>query len=109
MIDIENEVLTLIYNAVHPEYPTAKFESVLNLSPSAFPCICVEELENTSRQTSADSGSNERHANVTYEINVFTNDVSGKKAAAKNIIKRIADAFTAHLSILLNKNITIFK
>lgn len=92
MIDIENEVLTLIYNAVHPEYPTAKFESVLNLSPSAFPCICVEELENTSRQTSADSGSNERHANVTYEINVFTNDVSGKKAAAKNIIKRIDNA-----------------
>jgi len=96
MIDIENEVLTLIYNAVHTEYPTAKFESVLNLSPSSFPCICAEELDNTSRQTSADSGSNERHVNVTYEINVFTNDVSGKKAAAKDIIKRIDNALLSY-------------
>lgn len=89
MIDIENEVMTLIYNAVHPTYTTAKFESVLNLSPSSFPCICVEELDNTSRQLSADSGSNERHANVSYEINIFTNDVSGKKTAAKAIFALI--------------------
>lgn len=96
MIDIESEVMTLIYDAVHPTYTTAKFESVLNLSPSAFPCICVEELDNSTRQTSADSGSNERHVNVTYEINVFTNDVSGKKAAAKNILALIDSAMISH-------------
>ena len=91
MIDIENEILTLIYNAVYTEYPTTKFESVLNLSPSTFPCVCAEEIDNTTRQSSRDSGSNERHANVTYEVNVLTNDVSGKKASAKRILSLIDD------------------
>ena len=96
MIDIENEVLTLIYNAVYPTYPTAKFESVLNLSPSAFPCICAEELNNTNNQLTSDSGSNERHANVDYEINIFTNDVSGKKRTAKAILSLIDKTMLAH-------------
>jgi hypothetical protein len=96
MIDIENEIITLIYNAVQPSYPTAKFESVLNLSPSSFPCICVEELDNLNRTSTSDSGSNERHANVTYEINILTNDVSGKKAAAKNIRELIDNTMLAH-------------
>lgn len=95
MIDIENEVLTIIYNAVYPQYPTAKFESVLNLSPSAFPCVCVEEIGNTTNTASADSGSNERHANVTYEVNVLTNDVSGKKASAKRILSIIDSALVS--------------
>lgn len=89
MIDIENEVMTLIYDAVHPTYDTMKFESTLNLSPSTFPCVCVEEIDNVVRQSESDSGSNERYVNVTYEINIFTNDVSGKKAAAKNIFALI--------------------
>ena len=96
MIDIESEVKTLIYNAVHPSYPTAKFESGLNLSPSAFPCICVEELDNLNRQSTADSGSNERHANVDYEINILTNDVSGKKATARAILALIDRTMLAH-------------
>ena len=96
MIDLESEVMTLIYNAVHPTYGTAKFESVLNLSPSSFPCVCVEELDNTTLRSSADSGSNERHVSVTYEINIFTNDVSGKKAAAKNIMTLIDNAMISH-------------
>lgn len=96
MIDIESEVMTLIYNAVTPSYPTAKFESTLNLSPSEFPCVCVEEIDNTTRQSSIDSGSNERHANLAYEINIYTNDTSGKKAAAKAIQSLIDSTLVAH-------------
>lgn len=95
MIDIENEVMTIIYNAVHPSYPTAKFESVTNLSPSEFPCVCVEEVSNTTRQSTIDSGSNERHANIAYEINIFTNDVTGKKQIAKDIFSKIDSAMLA--------------
>lgn len=96
MIDIEGEVMNLVYNAIYPNYPTAKFESVLNLSPSEFPCICVEELSNTTRQSTVDSGSYERHANVTYEINIFTNNSSGKKATAKDILSRIDATMVLH-------------
>lgn len=96
MIDIEHEVMTLIYNAVHPTYEAVKFESELNLSPSVFPCVCVEEIDNTNRLSSSDSGNNERHANVTYEVNIFTNNVSGKKTTAKVIFALIDSAMMSH-------------
>ena len=96
MIDIENEVNTLIYNAVYPSYPTTKFESGLNLSPSTFPCVCAEVVSDINRRTTSDSGSNERHANIDIEVNVLTNDVSGKKAAAKSILALIDRMMLAH-------------
>ena len=43
----------------------------------------------------ADTKSNENHASVSYEINVFTNDVSGKKQKAKAILAVINDALIA--------------
>ena len=96
MIDIESEVMTLIYNAVHPSYTGASFESELNLNPSVFPCICVEELANTNSMATSDSGSNERHVNVDYEINIVTNETTGKKRTAKNIQNLIDDTMLAH-------------
>lgn len=96
MIDIESEVMTIIYNAVQPSYPEAKFESTLNLSPSEFPCVCVEELDNTTRKSSIDSSSTERYANVAYEINIYTNNSSGKKAVAKDILSLIDRAMFLH-------------
>lgn len=86
MIDIENEVVTLVYNALQSEGINASVESVTNLNPDKFPTVCVEEIDNYSYGGSADSKSNENHAAVSYEINVFTNDLSGKKQQAKKII-----------------------
>lgn len=94
MIDIETKVMTLIYDAVHPAYPNAKFESGLNLSPSAFPCVCVEEIGNSTRKSTIDSSGIEKYANVAYEINIFTNDVSGKKQAARAILQLVDTAMT---------------
>lgn len=95
MIDIETQVMTLVHTAVTAQYPSARFESVLNLEPSGFPCVCVEEIDNTTRTSTIDSGSNENHANVAYEINIFTNDMSGKKQAAKKILALIDTAMIA--------------
>lgn len=92
MIDIENEVNTVIFNAVQPSYPNAAFESELDLTPSVFPCICVEEIGNASRTDTADTKSNENHANVTYEINIFTNKTSGKRTQARAILSLIDNA-----------------
>lgn len=95
MIDIENEVITLVTDTLFAENITASVESVLNLNPSEFPTVCVEEIENSSYDGSADTKSNENHASVSYEINVFTNDVSGKKQKAKAILAVINDALIA--------------
>lgn len=89
MIDIENEVITLVTDCLFANNISASVESVLNLNPSSFPTVCIEEIENSSYGMSADSNSNENHAAVGFEINVFTNDVSGKKQNAKSILNVI--------------------
>lgn len=86
MIDIENEVITLVTDELFANGISASVESVLNLNPSSFPTVCIEEIENSSYGLTADNESNENHASVGYEINVFTNDVSGKKQKAKDIL-----------------------
>lgn len=95
MIDIENEVITLVTDELFAKGISASVESVLNLNPSEFPTVCVEEIENATYGLTADSFSNENHASVGYEINVFTNDVSGKKQNAKGILSVIDDMLIA--------------
>lgn len=95
MIDIENEVITLVTDELFANGISASVESVLNLNPSEFPTVCVEEIENSSYGLSADSFSNENHASVGYEINVFTNDVAGKKQNAKEILAVIDNMLIA--------------
>lgn len=95
MIDIENEIVTLVHNTVTPIYESAQVVSELNLSPSVFPNICVEEVDNATYNSSADSKSNENHADIIIEINIFTNRTSGKKAQAKAIENLINNALVA--------------
>jgi len=104
MIDIENEVITLVTDELFAQNITASVESVLNLNPSVFPTVCVEEIENSSYELSADSYSNENHASVGYEINVFTNDVSGKKQKAKSILDVIDRMLLARGFYRISKN-----
>ena len=92
MNDIENQINTLIYTAVSPSYPDAKFESGLNLSPSVFPSICVEMLNPIPVRSTLDSSNIEKYTEVTFEINIFTNETTGKKQTAKAICSLIDDA-----------------
>lgn len=95
MIDIENEVITLVTDCLFANNISASVESVLNLNPPTFPTVCVEEIENTTLVATSDSKSIENHATVGYEINIFTNDVSGKKQKAKSILSVIDDMLIA--------------
>ena len=104
MIDIENQIYTLISDAVKTEYPNAKVESVLNLSPSEFPCVCVEEINNTTYRSSSDSGSIENHAELAYEVNIFSNKLSGKKMEVKKI-SAIVDEIFANLNFIRTASI----
>ena len=103
MIDIENQVYTEIYNKVTASFPNAKIESTLNLTPSEFPCVCVEEISNTSLESSIDSASNENHATVTYEVNIFSNKAVGRKSEAKEILNLIDTMLLSYGFIRLSK------
>jgi hypothetical protein len=46
-------------------------------------------MDNATRTDTIDSGSNENHANVMYEVNVYSNRATGKKSECKEIIALI--------------------
>lgn len=91
MIDIENEVFTQVATALREQFPKITVESVTTYSPSKFPFVCIEEADNYSYQPSRDSGSNENHATVMYEVNAYSNKTNGKKAECKAIISVVDD------------------
>lgn len=86
MIDIENAVFTEVAAALRANFPDITVESVTAYSPSKFPCVYLEETDNYSLLSSRDSGSNENHALIVYELNVYSNKANGRKAQAKAIL-----------------------
>jgi len=85
VIDVEGEIYTAIAEELRARYPDISVLGELVLSPSKFPCVCIEEFDNYSFRQSRTNDSNENHAVVMYEVNVFTNRTSGKKSECKKI------------------------
>ena len=89
MIDIENEVFDRVATRVREQFPDIFMVGEYVSSPSSFPAASLLEMENTVREDTIDSGSNENHANVMYEANVYSNKTTGKKSECKAIIALI--------------------
>lgn len=89
MIDIESSVFTTVATALRERFPGIAVESVTTYSPSRFPYVCIEETDNYSLLATRDTASNENHATVVYEVNVYSNRANGKKAEAKAILAAI--------------------
>lgn len=79
MIDIEPEVFTANAKRLRDEFPGITILGESLLVPAAFPAVTIEEADNYSVRATQDSGSNENHARLMYEINVFSNVKNGKK------------------------------
>lgn len=89
MIDIENAVFTKVKTALTKQFPNITVESVTTYSPSKFPFVCIEEADNYSYLPTRDTGSNENHATVVYEVNAYSNKTSKKKSECKAIIAAV--------------------
>lgn len=85
MIDIENEVFTKIATELRSQFTGINVYGEDVRSPSSFPCVSIVEADNYTLRRTQDSGSNENHANVMYEVNVYSNKTSGKKTECKEI------------------------
>ena len=53
------------------------------------------EMDNSTRADTIDSGSNENHANVMYEVNVYSNKTAGKKTECREILALIDEEMLA--------------
>lgn len=89
MIDIENFVFNTVVARVREQYPNIYMAGEYVKSPSSFPAVSLVEMDNATRADTIDSGSNENHANVMYEVNVYSNKTTGKKSECKAIIALI--------------------
>ena len=95
MIDIENEVFNRVATRVREQFPDIFMTGEYVNSPASFPAVSLVEMDNSVRETTIDSGSNENHANVMYEVNVYSNKTTGKKSECKSIIALIDAEMTA--------------
>lgn len=89
MIDIENQVFDRVAKRVREQFPDIFMVGEYVSSPSSFPAASLVEMENSVRESTIDSSSNENHANVMYEVNVYSNKATGKKSECKAIIALI--------------------
>lgn len=85
MIDIENIVFTRVKNAIRTAFSGASVYSEYVETPASFPCVTIVEADNSVYQPTRDLDGVEHHAQIMYEINVYTNDSTGKKSKAKSI------------------------
>ena len=93
MISYENEIFTIIATRLRNEFQGIYVASTLNLNPTKFPCVFIEEADNYPLERSADTKSIENHAVVMHEVNVFSNKTNGKKTEAKEIMKVIDEEY----------------
>ena len=89
MIDIENAVFSTVATKVREQFPDIYMVGEYVKSPSEFPAVSLVEMDNATRADTIDSGANENHANVMYEVNVYSNKTTGKKSECKTIIALI--------------------
>lgn len=95
MIDIENIVFNTVAKKIRDVYPDIFMTGEYVSSPPSFPAVSLVETDNSSRIETSDSGSSENHANVMYEINVYSNKSAGKKSECKTIIALIDEEMLA--------------
>ena len=85
MIDIENEIFNIVLATLKEKLPDLYMVGEYVKTPPKFPCVSLMEISNQSYQRTEDSGSSENHVSVMYEMNVYSNKVSGKKLECKKI------------------------
>lgn len=93
MIDYENWIYTLIATALRDEFESINVYGEVVRKPAEFPTVMIDERNNSALERTQDSGSLENHAQLMYEVNVYSNKQAGKKAECKAILKVIDDEF----------------
>lgn len=95
MINVENEIFDRVAKAVRKVYPDFHMTGEYVKSPANFPCGSLVEMDNSVYTRTQTSSSVENHAELMYEVNVYSNKKSGKKSECKAIIALIDDEMAA--------------
>ena len=86
MIDIESELFTILAAGIRQRFPGAYVTGEQVPTAPSFPCVSIVESGNMTLSTRTDSAEMENAAELTYEVEVFSNRVAGKKAECRAMI-----------------------
>lgn len=133
MIDIETDIFNEVASMLLEKHPLTFMTGEYVASPAAFPCVSLMEMDNTAYRRTQSSYSGENHAEVMYEINVYSNSASMRKEECKTIaadidevmigmgftrimlnpVPNMLDAsvyrITARYSAVISKDLTIYR
>lgn len=90
MIDIEDEVFNRVAQKLREGISGICVYGEEVGNTSSFPCSTIIEADNSVDTTTQDSSNTENHANLMYEVNFYSNKVTGKKKQCKEMLA-IAD------------------
>ena len=98
MIDMEDEIFGVVSEKVYEElaekYPDLFITGEYVKTPPSFPCVSLIEMDNAVLRDSQTSTEGENHAEVMYELNVYSNKTVGKKAECREIAACIDKVLT---------------
>ena len=89
MINIESQVFEKVISALEAISSSIDVKSVTTYEPSVFPCVCIEEADNSVYEGTRDSSTIENHATLMYEVNIYSNKSYGAKAECKSLLATV--------------------
>lgn len=96
MIQTFTEVFNVLWTALNTSYPSVCLTTDYTKAPASFPAVVIEEKDNYVLTRTIDSGNNENHAVVMYEIGVFSNKEDSKRTEAWNIMAFIDTTLSSY-------------
>ena len=99
MINVENEVFSTVATALRAEFPGIFVAGETVAAPSTFPAVMLMEQDNSTYRRTMELSGLENHAKVMYQVEIYSNKSSGKKAECKAILA-IIDAEMQRMGFL---------
>ena len=95
MVNIENDVFNIVSLAVKTVYPDLYISGEYVKSPPKFPAVSLVEADNSAYTRTQTNDSVENHAELLYEVDIYSNKTSGKKSECKAIATLIDNELAA--------------
>lgn len=98
MISPENMVFTAVATRLRADFPGIYVAGETTVTPAKYPAVVVEERSNavnqtTIAQTASGTPSLENTVDLMYQVDIYSNKVSGRKSEAKAIAAVVDEVF----------------
>ena len=95
VVDYEAEIYDAVSSAAKEQFPELKTASWAAAIPASFPFAHIVQTEDYDYSPSLTSSHANEARHLTFEVNVYSDKASGRKAEAKSISLFIAQVFKA--------------